>query len=137
MLPLNVRVCFLAFQTSEVPNNRYTLEMLIHAIISARSLAQSTSVSPKQFFYCKMQKLKESSVIEVLRNISFKTLFSVCLYFSRLRVWFRILDEHTPFKAFFLKRTRQPSFLQNLSFHLQPEKRLKAWAFLSYGSPYD
>ena len=58
-----------------------------------------------------MLKLKESSVIEVLRNIFFKTLFTVCLYFSRLRVWFRILDEHTPFKAFFLKPTRQPSFL--------------------------
>ena len=38
MLPLNVLVCFLAFQTLEVPNNRYTLDMLIHAIISARSL---------------------------------------------------------------------------------------------------
>ena len=28
----------------------------------------------------------ENSVIEVLQKIFFKTLFSVCLYFSRLRV---------------------------------------------------
>ena len=38
MLPLNVLVCFLAFQTLELPNNRYTLDILIHAIISARSV---------------------------------------------------------------------------------------------------
>ena len=56
--------------------------------------------------------LLESSVIEVLRRIFFKTSFSVCLYFSRLRRFGRrILDEHTPLKAFFLKPTRQLSFL--------------------------
>ena len=56
--------------------------------------------------------LLESSVIEVLQKIFFKTSFSVCLYFGRLRRFGRrILDEHTPLKAFFSKPTRQLSFL--------------------------
>ena len=42
---------------------------------------QETCLETKALF------IIESSVIEVLRNIFFKTLFSVSLYFSRLRVW--------------------------------------------------
>ena len=42
---------------------------------------QETCLETKALF------IIESSVIEVLRNIFFKTLLSVSLYFSRLRVW--------------------------------------------------
>ena len=42
MLPLYVSFYFLAFQTLEVPNNWYTNN--IHAIISARSLAENASI---------------------------------------------------------------------------------------------
>ena len=77
--------------------------------------------------------LLESSVIEVLRKIFFKTSFSVCLYFSRLRPFGRRrLNEHTPLKAFFLRPTRQLSFLQNLSFSFTARKLFKSlriWFF--------
>ena len=46
MLSLNVLFYFLAFKILEFPKNRYTNN--IHAIISARSLAESMPINPKQ-----------------------------------------------------------------------------------------
>ena len=81
--------------------SRQELELLYGIFIfpcgchSSRSLQKSTAgwenslvVCPvSRFFHLTIEIVKCCSVIEVLRRIFSKTLFSVCLYFSGLRVW--------------------------------------------------
>ena len=71
MLPLYVSFYFLAFQTLEVPNNWYTND--IHAIISARSLAENASINPKQsrklkFFSAKSWNWVQKVEIKLIDN---------------------------------------------------------------------